>query len=145
MSYKNILSDLQNILQQPSKADMDEYKDDFINMNIGSLKTIMEAAKDILISIDDPEVKNNLTASWLQGKIAVVEDSMNTIRNYVKFGRTEADKTVGGCGCGKNKKNAGPLIQNRPMNPRNEPKQPSNTNNENKGSKNRPDFKTDNK
>ena len=72
-------------------------------MNIGSLKSILTNAKSILDSISDPNVKKNLTASWLQGKIAVTEEYMKTIHDYVKFAPVDDDKSTAGCGCGKGK------------------------------------------
>ena len=62
-----------------------EYKEDFLEMNIGSLNAIMQHAQSILSSLEDPAVKNNLTESWLQGKIAITEDYMKTIHDFVKY------------------------------------------------------------
>jgi hypothetical protein len=70
---------------------MDKYRKDFYEMSVGSIKTIMSKAYNILKSLEDPAVKNNLTESWLQGKIAVTEDYMNTIHNFVMYGRSETD------------------------------------------------------
>jgi hypothetical protein len=74
--YK-ILSDVQEELK--------EYKEDFLQMNIGSLNAIMRQAQDLLESLEDPSVKTNLTESWLQGKIAITEDYMKTIHDFVKY------------------------------------------------------------
>jgi len=62
-----------------------EYKQDFLEMNIGSLMAIINHAKSIIDSLDDPKIKENLTESWLQGKIAVTEDYMRTIHDFVKY------------------------------------------------------------
>jgi hypothetical protein len=64
---------------------LEEYKQDFFNMSVGSLNSIKKHAENILESLKDPMVKNNLTESWLQGKIAITEDYMLTIHNYVMF------------------------------------------------------------
>jgi len=64
---------------------LEEYKQDFFNMSVGSLNSIKKHAENILESLNDPMVKNNLTESWLQGKIAITEDYMLTIHNYVMF------------------------------------------------------------
>jgi hypothetical protein len=64
---------------------LEEYKQDFFNMSVGSLNSIKKHAENILDSLNDPMVKNNLTESWLQGKIAITEDYMLTIHNYVMF------------------------------------------------------------
>jgi len=64
---------------------LEEYKNDFYEMSVGSLNSIKKHADNILQSLNDPMVKNNLTESWLQGKIAITEDYMLTIHNYVMF------------------------------------------------------------
>lgn len=65
--------------------ELKEYKQDFLEMNIGSLNAIMNHAKNILDSLNDPMIKENLTESWLQGKIAITEDYMRTIHDFVKY------------------------------------------------------------
>ena len=70
-----------------------EYKQDFLEMNIGSLNGIMRSAQSILESLDDPNVKSNLTESWLQGKIAITEDYMRTIHEFVKYVPSDDDNT----------------------------------------------------
>lgn len=72
-------------------SEMNEYKEDFYEMSVGSIKSIMVHASNILKALEDPNVKNNLTETWLQGKIAVTEDYMITIHNFVMFGKTETD------------------------------------------------------
>ena len=76
-----------------AQDNMQEYKQDFLEMNIGSLNAIMNHAKSILESIADPAVKNNLTESWLQGKIAITEDYMRTIHDFVKYVPSDDDKS----------------------------------------------------
>jgi hypothetical protein len=64
---------------------LEEYKKDFYQMSVGSLNSIKKHAENILESLENPIVKENLTESWLQGKIAITEDYMLTIHNYVMF------------------------------------------------------------
>lgn len=64
---------------------LEEYKKDFYQMSVGSLNSIKKHAENILESLENPVVKENLTESWLQGKIAITEDYMLTIHNYVMF------------------------------------------------------------
>jgi len=90
MNYKQIMSDVQNQLKA---NELEEYKKDFLEMNIGSLNAIMRHAQDLLESLDDPAVKENLTESWLQGKIAITEDYMRTIHDFVKFVPSDDDNT----------------------------------------------------
>lgn len=68
-----------------------EYKNDFYEMSLGSIKSIMTHAQNILNAMEQDSVKENLTESWLQGKIAVTEDYMITIHNFVMFGPSETD------------------------------------------------------
>jgi hypothetical protein len=64
---------------------LEEYKQDFFNMSVGSLNSIKKHAENILESLENPMIKENLTESWLQGRIAITEDYMLTIHNYVMF------------------------------------------------------------
>jgi len=89
-SYKRIMSDVQDQLK--SQSDMSEYQKDFLEMNIGALTSIMRNAQDIINSMSDEKVKKNLTESWLQGKIAVTEDYMSTIHDFVKYSPADDDK-----------------------------------------------------
>ena len=95
--YK-IISEMENGLPEmetPEKELM-EYKQDFLEMNIGSLMAIMKKAKSILESLSDPSVKENLTESWLQGKIAITEDYMATIHDFVKYVPSDDDNSYAG-------------------------------------------------
>ena len=71
---------------------LEEYKKDFYEMSVGSLNSIKKHADNILVSLDNPMVKENLTESWLQGRIAITEDYMLTIHNYVMFVEEEDDE-----------------------------------------------------
>lgn len=79
-----------------AQDNMQEYKQDFLEMNIGSLNAIMNHAKSILESMEDSGVKNNLTESWLQGKIAITEDYMRTIHDFVKYVPSDDDNSYAG-------------------------------------------------
>jgi len=93
MNYKDIMNNIQNQIQANESPEMElkEYKQDFLEMNIGSLNAIIRHAQDILESLEDPMVKENLTESWLQGKIAITEDYMKTIHGFVKFVPSDDD------------------------------------------------------
>jgi hypothetical protein len=71
---------------------LEEYKEDFLEMNIGSLNSIVKNAEQILASLSDEKVKDNLTAGWLQGKIAITEDYMTTIHDFVKYSPSDVDE-----------------------------------------------------
>lgn len=89
MSYKKLLSGVEEVLK--AEKNLTEYKKDFLEMNVGALTSIMKNAEQILASLEDPKIKENLTESWLQGKIAITEDYMTTIHDFVKFSPAEDD------------------------------------------------------
>lgn len=82
-------------LNLASEDSMDEYKEDFIQMNIGSLNAIMSKSQEIIQALSQENVKENLTESWLQGKIAITEDYMKTIYDFVMYNPSDADTTEG--------------------------------------------------
>jgi hypothetical protein len=105
---KDILNSVNHTLQNTKSEDGDftkveemeiespemelmEYKNDFYEMSLGAIKSIATHANVILQALDNPSVKEALTESWLQGKIAITEDYMITIHNFVMFGKTETD------------------------------------------------------
>lgn len=75
------------------EEELEEYKEDFYNMSVGSIKAIMMHANAILENLDNPQVKENLTESWLQGKIAITEDYMRTIHDFLMY-VSEATDTI---------------------------------------------------
>ena len=91
MSYKKLLSGVEEELKIQAEKNITEYKKDFLEMNVGALTSIMRNAQQILASLEDPKVKENLTESWLQGKIAITEDYMTTIHDFVKFSPSDDD------------------------------------------------------
>jgi len=78
------------------EQEMMEYKKDFYDMSVGSLMAIMTHAQKIIDSLSDPQVAENLTESWLQGKIAITEDYMRTIHDFVKYVPSEDDNSFAG-------------------------------------------------
>jgi hypothetical protein len=80
--------------EESPEMEMMEYKNDFYQMSIGSLRAIMQHSQAIIEALDNPNVRENLTESWLQGKIAITEDYMRTIHDFVMFvseGKLKAD------------------------------------------------------
>ena len=80
-----------NSENETPEMELEEYKDDFYGMSLGSIKSIATHAQAILNTLDDPQVKENLTEPFLQGRIAITEDYMRTIHDYVMFSESEAD------------------------------------------------------
>jgi hypothetical protein len=75
------------------EEELNEYKEDFYEMSVGSLRAIATHAQEIMNSLDNPSVKENLTESWLQGKIAITEDYMRTIHDFVMY-VSDSDDTI---------------------------------------------------
>lgn len=77
------------------EQEMMEYKKDFYDMSVGSLRAIATHATAILNSLENSKVAENLTESWLQGRIAITEDYMRTIHDFVMYVSEGADTTKG--------------------------------------------------
>jgi hypothetical protein len=107
-NFHRILNDLSDAAKKQSKAyddftevddmeketpemEMMEYKKDFYEMSVGSLKAIAQHAQNIINALENPRIKENLTESWLQGKIAVTEDYMRTIHDFIMYVSEAAD------------------------------------------------------
>jgi hypothetical protein len=84
-------TEIEEMEQESPEMELMEYKNDFYQMSLGSIKSIAIHAQAILDAIDNPSVKEGLTESWLQGKIAVTEDYMLTVHNFLMFGESETD------------------------------------------------------
>jgi hypothetical protein len=84
MRHHQILHDIESQLSAQEDSH-EEYKMDFYNMSVGSLRAVMMHSKAILDNLDNPQVKENLTESWLQGKIAITEDYMRTIHDFIMY------------------------------------------------------------
>lgn len=78
------------------EMEMMEYKKDFYDMSVGSIRAIMTHAQKILENLENPTVAENLTESWLQGRIAITEDYMRTIHDFVMFVSEGTDNTGAG-------------------------------------------------
>jgi hypothetical protein len=87
---------IENMEEETIEQELMEYKNDFFEMSLGSIKAIATHAQQILNSINEPSVKENLTESWLQGKIAITEDYMRTIHDFVMFVTENDDESEAG-------------------------------------------------
>jgi hypothetical protein len=83
MNQRN--NDIMKQVQEQIIATDDSYKESYRDMSIGSLRAIMNHASSILNSLQDSRVSENLTAPHLQGIIAVTEDHMRSIHDFVMF------------------------------------------------------------
>lgn len=86
--------DVEEMEVENLEQEMNEYKKDFYDMSVGSLRAIMSHAQAILDSLENPSVSENLTESWLQGKIAITEDYMRTIHDFVMYVSDAADTSA---------------------------------------------------
>jgi hypothetical protein len=88
-------TDIEDMEEETIEQEMMEYKSDFYEMSIGSIRAIATHANGILKAIEEnnSSVKENLTESWLQGKIAITEDYMRTIHDFVMFVSDDDDNS----------------------------------------------------
>jgi hypothetical protein len=84
-------TEIEDMEDESPEMEMMEYKKDFYEMSLGSLRAIATHANEILNSLEMPHVKENLTESWLQGKIAITEDYMRTIHDFIMYVSEAAD------------------------------------------------------
>jgi len=81
-------ADLHNVEEMESpEEELQDYKEDFYGMIVGSITSIQTHAQNILNKLNDPMVKENLTEPFLQQAAALAEDYMITIHNYVMFNK----------------------------------------------------------
>jgi hypothetical protein len=85
--------EVENIEIESIEQEMMEYKKDFYDMSVGSLMAIVSNAQKIIENLSNPQVAENLTESWLQGKIAITEDYMRTIHDFVMYVNQSDDNT----------------------------------------------------
>jgi len=84
-------TEVEDMEEESPEMELMEYKYDFYQMSLGSIVSIAKHAQAIIDAIENNSVKEGLTESWLQGKIAVTEDYMLTIHNFLMYGETETD------------------------------------------------------
>ena len=69
--------------------ELEDYKEDFYGMIVGSINSIYQHAKNVMDKVNDPMVKENLTEPFLKQMAALAEDYMITIHNYVMFNKED--------------------------------------------------------
>jgi len=75
------------------EEELQDYKEDFYEMIVGSINSIQQHAKNVLDKLNDPMVKENLTEPFLQQMAALAEDYMITIHNFVMFNKENEMET----------------------------------------------------
>jgi hypothetical protein len=73
--------------EENPEEELKEVNKDLYEMAVGSIASIKSHADAILNSLNDPSVQKNLTETWMQGKLAVAEDYLVTVHNYVMFNK----------------------------------------------------------
>jgi hypothetical protein len=69
-----------------SEDTIEDYQAEFLGMSLSSLKSIKARVDSILAASEvDENVKYNLTEPWLQGKIAIIDDNIKDVADYVLF------------------------------------------------------------
>ena len=74
--------------------ELEDYKEDFYGMIVGSINSIYQHAKNVMDKVNDPMVKENLTEPFLQQMAALAEDYMITIHNYVMFNKENEESSA---------------------------------------------------
>ena len=81
-------AELNNVEEvETPEEELQDYKEDFYEMIVGSINSIQVHAQNILNKLNDPMVKENLTEPFLQQMVALAEDYMITVHNYVMFNK----------------------------------------------------------
>jgi hypothetical protein len=83
-----------SLSQAEEIEDLEDYKEDFYGMIVGSITSIQVHAQNILNKLNDPMVKENLTEPFLQQTAALAEDYMITIHNYVMFNKENQESSA---------------------------------------------------
>jgi hypothetical protein len=88
-------ADLHNVEEMESpEEELQDYKEDFYGMIVGSITSIQVHAQNILNKLNDPMVKENLTEPFLQQMAILAEDYMITIHNYVMFNKENEESSA---------------------------------------------------
>ena len=74
---------------ESAEQELEEYKNDFRGMIVGSISSIKQHCENILNNLDKEYVAENLTEPFLQSQIAIAEDYVVSMHNYVMFNERE--------------------------------------------------------
>jgi hypothetical protein len=73
--------------QETPDQELLEYKKDLYEMAVASIMSIKSHAEVVLGALNDLNVQENLTETWMQGKLAIAEDYVVSVHNYVMFNK----------------------------------------------------------
>ena len=83
------MSDYVEEENEPMEDSEEDYKEDLFEMSAASISSIAQHAQNIVDALENPQIKKNLQAAWLQGRIAITEENMLQIHNYVMFSKED--------------------------------------------------------
>lgn len=86
-------SDDMNMVENEDDSMLEE-ESETLDMVIAALRNIHSSIASILNNIDLDRVKENLTEPWVLGTIAVIEDNVKNIHDFVKFTGVTDDNTT---------------------------------------------------
>ena len=75
--------------EETPEQELTEMKKDLYDMAVASLSSIKAHTDMILNSLQDLSVQDNLTETWIQSKVAIAEDYLVKIHNYVIFNKED--------------------------------------------------------
>jgi hypothetical protein len=73
--------------QETPDQELLEYKKDLYEMAVASIMSIKSHAEVVLGALNDLNVQENLTETWMQGKLAIAKDYVVSVHNYVMFNK----------------------------------------------------------
>ena len=76
-------------MEEGKEESSDDYKEDLFGMSAASISSIAQHAQNIVDAMEDPQVKKNLQEAWLQGRIAIAEENVLQIHNFVMFNKED--------------------------------------------------------
>jgi hypothetical protein len=91
MIPENKASDVDMIPEYAETENMDSYKKEFYEMSVSSLVGMKTKIDTILGSLDQSDLCQRLTESWLQRKITLANDYIDTIHDFVMFSSEPSD------------------------------------------------------
>lgn len=96
MNKTSILNNMNDEVPDPIDEDIMEgncksSEDESLQMAIASLKNIISNVNAIVEHVSSTRVQSNLTEPWVLATIAVVDDNISSVHDYVKFSESEDD------------------------------------------------------
>ena len=91
MMPENKATDVDMVPEYAEIEDMENYKEEFYEMAVSSLITMKIKIDSLLSCLDQIDLCDRLTTPWLQAKITLAEDYVDTVHDFVMFSAEPAD------------------------------------------------------